>query len=115
MPRLVLIACAAAVAALFVLIPAGEAFSFPIIEFASGAGTVTDSSFGGSTLTFSFNASSGPTSENVSGTFSFDLSATAYQPDEKWSGNVTCLFVQGSEATMGLLVTASANPQMPVG
>ncbi len=92
MRRLVPIACLAAVAALFVFIPAGEAFSFPTIEFAGGAGTATDSTFfGGSTLSFSFSASAGPTSENVSGTFSFELSATQYEPDEKWSGDVTCL------------------------
>lgn len=86
-------------------------------QTAQGNGTIADWAHCpvGSTATFDFSASSGPSGESASGAFSFTCSPTVSWPETTYSGTVGCLAVNGPEATLGGTITASNTTSFPVG
>jgi hypothetical protein len=99
----------------FLTLPSGA--QAQVGDQAHGVATVAGSSHcpPGSTATYDFSATSGPSGENASGVFSHVCSPTGSFPSQAFSGSVSCLQVTGNVATLGGTVTASTSPAFPVG
>jgi hypothetical protein len=82
-------------------------------DAASGAGTFDDwpHCASGSTTTFEFTAAGTGTGATATGTFSFVCSS----PQVAFSGVVSCLEVDGGEASIGGTVTTSTSVAVPAG
>jgi hypothetical protein len=75
---------------------------------ANGTGVIAGFQ-GAQTGTFDFTATSGPSGESPSGSFTFSLSPVGF-PTRSFSGTVTCLAVSGNTATVGGQITQSEFP-----